>query len=286
MRNAISGLDHVVIAVTDLDRAEAIFRRLGFTLSPRALHSAAMGTANHTIMLAQDYFELLAVLAPTDRNGRWREALDAGEGLAGLAVATPGAAAAREAWLRAGLKPSDIVAFSRAVERPGGRRMEARFEITSLPKETLPGVSLFACAQLTRDAVWLPELMVHPNTAEAIRKVTVSLPDPVAASALWRRALPGAISMPIEGGVTLRLGNHAIDLLDPPSAAQRYRLERPIEAERMVALDFAVGNIAACRAALAQGGVPMKLNGDTTLVREEHACGVVVTMSPAGAPVV
>jgi hypothetical protein len=39
----------------------AAYRRLGFTLSPRATHSAAMGTANHTIMLENDYFELLSV---------------------------------------------------------------------------------------------------------------------------------------------------------------------------------------------------------------------------------
>jgi catechol 2,3-dioxygenase-like lactoylglutathione lyase family enzyme len=65
MPAAITGIDHVVIAVDDLDRAEAAYRRLGFTLSPRAVHSATMGTANHTIMLEHDYFELLAVLTPT-----------------------------------------------------------------------------------------------------------------------------------------------------------------------------------------------------------------------------
>src|SRR5947209_5881545 len=54
----ISGIDHLVIGVNDLDRAKAAYRRLGFKLSPRAVHSAAMGTANHTIMLERDYFEL------------------------------------------------------------------------------------------------------------------------------------------------------------------------------------------------------------------------------------
>jgi len=280
MASALSGLDHVVIAVADLDRAEAQYRRLGFTLSPRALHSAAMGTANHTIMLARDYFELLAVRQPTDRNLRWREALEAGEGLAGLAVATPGAAAAREAWREAGLSPGDVVAFSRPVERPGGRRTEARFEVVSLPKETMPGVSLFACAHLTREAVWLPELMAHPNTAEAIRKFAVSLPDPEAASGLWTRALPGATAMRIEGGIGLSLGDHAIDLLDPATAARRYRLAQPAGTARMIALDFAVRDAGACRAALAQGGVPAEVDGDTTLIRADHACGVVITMSP------
>jgi hypothetical protein len=280
MESALSGLDHVVIAVTDLDRAEAQYRRLGFTLSPRALHSAAMGTANHTIMLARDYFELLAVRQPTDRNRRWREALEAGEGLVGLAVATPGAAAAREAWREAGLSPGDVVAFSRPVERPGDRMMEARFEVVSLPKETMPGVSLFACAQLTREAVWLPELMAHPNTAEGIRKFVVSLPDPEAASGLWIRALPGATATRIEGGIGLSLGDHAIDLLDPPTAARRYRLAQPDRAARMIALDFVVRDAGACRAALAQGGVPAEVDGDVALIRADHACGVVITMSP------
>src|SRR5258708_36315876 len=137
MTAAIMGIDHVVIAVNDLDRAAAAYRRLGFTLSPRAMHSAAMGTANHTIMLEDDYFELLSVLTPTDRNARWREALADGEGVVGLAAATSGALAAHTAWLQAGLSAGDLVAFSRPVERPGRIHTGARFEAVSLPKRGL-----------------------------------------------------------------------------------------------------------------------------------------------------
>ena len=77
--DAIGGIDHLVIAVSDLDRAAQAYRRLGFTLSPRAVHSAHMGTANHTIMLARDYFEVLGVLAPTKADARWRNALAQGD---------------------------------------------------------------------------------------------------------------------------------------------------------------------------------------------------------------
>src|SRR5690242_3227710 len=118
MTAAVTGIDHVVIGVADLDRAEVTYRRLGFTLSPRARHSAAMGTANHTIMLEHEYFELLAVLTPADRNARWREALRRGDGVVGVAAATPNAAATREAWTAAGFDPGEVVAFSRQVERP------------------------------------------------------------------------------------------------------------------------------------------------------------------------
>ena len=55
----ILGADHVVIAVRDLDAAAAQWRRLGFTLSPRGTHSPLLGTGNYTIMLEDDYLELL-----------------------------------------------------------------------------------------------------------------------------------------------------------------------------------------------------------------------------------
>jgi catechol 2,3-dioxygenase-like lactoylglutathione lyase family enzyme len=278
MTAAITGIDHVVVGVADLDRAEAAYRRLGFTLSPRAVHSAAMGTANHTIMLEHDYFELLAVVTPTDRNGRWREALAQGEGVVGFAAATPHVAAARSAWLAAGFTTGDVVAFSRPVDRPGGVKTEARFETVSLPKETLPGLSLFACGHLTRDAVWLPELMSHPNTAVAIRKLSLSMLDPGAASEAWVRALPGAAAVAIADGVRIQLPRHAIDLLAPGAAARVHRLARPPERARCVALELAVRSLEACRAAMARGGVEVEPDGDGIAISADQACGVRVTM--------
>jgi hypothetical protein len=39
-------IDHVVLAVRDLDRAAGTFQGLGFTLTPRAMHEDRMGTSN------------------------------------------------------------------------------------------------------------------------------------------------------------------------------------------------------------------------------------------------
>jgi catechol 2,3-dioxygenase-like lactoylglutathione lyase family enzyme len=281
---AISGIDHLLIAVSDLDRAAAAYRRLGFTLSPRATHSAQMGTANHTIMLEHDYFELLGILTPTESNGRWRRALTDGDGLAGFAAATPSAAAARSAWQAAGFAPSDILPFSRPVERPNGSKMQARFEIVSLPAETLPAMSIFACAQLTRDAVWLPELLAHPNTASAIRKLAIAAPDPQAAAGRWAKALPGSRTRAIDGGAQIRIGSHAIDLLDPEAAARRYALAEPVGRPRALAIEFAVTDVAACRAALARGGVAAHVDDARTAIAAELACGVVIAFAPSGAP--
>jgi len=63
---SVVGLDHVVVVVRDLDAAAAQWQRLGFTISPRGTHSAHMGTANYTMMLREDYLEILGVVAPTE----------------------------------------------------------------------------------------------------------------------------------------------------------------------------------------------------------------------------
>jgi catechol 2,3-dioxygenase-like lactoylglutathione lyase family enzyme len=287
MSEAISGIDHLLIVASDLDRAAATYRRLGFTLSPRAVHSAHMGTANHTIMLQHDYFELLAVLTSTEANARWRQALAAdGEGLAGFAAATPSAAAAGAAWREAGFAASDILAFSRAVERADGKRMEARFEIVALPAQSVPAMSLFACAQLTRDAVWLPELLQHPNTARAIRKVSIAAPDPFQAAESWSRALAGSACVPISGGAQIRIGRHALEFLDPAMAARRYGLAQPIESARAIAIEFEVLDVDVCREALLRGGLSPQRHGELTTVGSEDAHGVFISFLSSGVPLV
>jgi hypothetical protein len=280
---AIGGIDHLVIVVADLDRAEAAYRRLGFTLSPRAEHSQKMGTANHTIMLQHDYFELLSVRAPTGSNRRWSEALSHGEGLAGLAVQTADARAAQEVWRLRDYTPSDVRSFSRTVERPGGIETEASFEVVSLPSDSLPGASIFACAQLTRGAVWLPELMEHRNTACAIRKFTIATRDPAQAATSWGRALPGWTQKAIAGGMQIRSAQNAVDLIDPANAASRYGFAGPADRARAIAIEFAVKDVTACRAALAGAGVPADPGGDGLIVSTREACGVALTFVPAGA---
>ena len=55
-------IDHVVVAVHDLDKARAAYERLGFTVTPTARHP--FGTANALVQLGDAYIELLAVVDP------------------------------------------------------------------------------------------------------------------------------------------------------------------------------------------------------------------------------
>ena len=75
MSHPVKGIDHCFALVQDLDLAARQYAALGFTLSPRGLHSEAKGSANYTIMFPDDYFELLGLLRETPGNASRRESL-------------------------------------------------------------------------------------------------------------------------------------------------------------------------------------------------------------------
>lgn len=271
---AIGCIDHVIIVVDDLDRDAATFRRLGFTLSPKGVHSAAMGSANHTIMLQRDYFELLSVLAPTERNARWRQALDEGGGVAGVALTTQDPAGAYAHWQAQGLSPKEAIDFSREVIRADGVRMEARFQVVSLPEVPQTGVRIFVCSQPTRDAVWLPELMDHANTANAIDRVTLACADPAGAAAQWRRVVPVLGVEETPDGVMMATGPHRIELIRDDVAKARFGQSMTAGQTRGLGIAYRVGNLDACRSTLAGNGVPFTEQAGALVVAASAAGGV------------
>jgi len=86
MLQHVGGIDHCVVLVRDLDKAAETFARAGFTVAPRGVHSAHMGTGNNCVMLEKDYFEILGVLTPTEANAKWRAVLEAREGMTAIAM--------------------------------------------------------------------------------------------------------------------------------------------------------------------------------------------------------
>ena len=56
------GVDHIVHAVRDLDRAAQLYRRLGVTVGPRNRHPR--GTHNHIVQIPGCFIELLAFVEP------------------------------------------------------------------------------------------------------------------------------------------------------------------------------------------------------------------------------
>ena len=197
---SVVGLDHVVVVAQDLQAAAGAWRQLGFTLSPRGLHSAHMGTANHTLMLGEDYLELMGVVAATELNAPIRALLAKREGIERAAFTTldasVGVAALRARGLINAIGPTD---FSRPVDLADGRKTEAVFRTFQWPLDERPsGLRLFACQHFTRDAVWLPELTTHANGAHCIDHLELLSADPVGAAAHMSRLIDMPVNLSAE----------------------------------------------------------------------------------------
>lgn len=144
---AIEALDHVVLAVSDLEAAAERFRALGLVHSPRSVHQGR-GTENHAIFfLAADeefYIELLAVSdrdeAAAAGSASLLEKLDAGGGLLRLMLRTSDLGAMRASLDAAGVAhTTDIIqrkdgSLVCEVLRPAGQDAGCEIGIVQYPE--------------------------------------------------------------------------------------------------------------------------------------------------------
>lgn len=277
----ILGLDHVVVTVRDLDAAAAQWRALGFTVSPRGTHSPILGTGNYTIMFGDDYVELLGILTETEQNKPTRDYLARREGLERAAFTTDDAAAGAEELKSRGIEALGPIHFGRPVDLPGGGTGEARFNVFRWPLGEQPGgLRIFACQHLTRETVWIPELLSHANGASRILRLEVLAADPAAAAA----HLGGLIDEPAraEGDAWLvPSGGQRADILfyDAAAFARRYppAVRDGAAPEGAVALVLATADIAAAQASL--GGAATAHDGALS-VAASAANGIIVSIRP------
>jgi hypothetical protein len=172
--NLITGIDHAVVVTNDLDAARETWNRLGFTTTPKGLHS--VGSSNHCMMLGRDYLELLHM--PANLTGEmspmrktYVDFLKIGDGLAGVALASENAEGARTALEQNGFEPDTLRDLGRDVN-DHGRQGRAKFKLLHIHPRTTPGALVFICQHFTRDLVWMPEYQRHANGALEIAAVS------------------------------------------------------------------------------------------------------------------
>lgn len=273
MRPAITGIDHVVIAVRDLDRAQETYARLGFTLTPRGFHT--LGSANHCIMFGNDYVELLALPVEHPAMRYYGEFLARGEGLAAVALASGDADAAYAEFVADGIEADAPLDFSRPVRLAEGER-DAAFRIVQLPPAQTPGCRSFVCQHRTRELVWRPEYRSHALGATGLAALAVVAEDPVIAAAGYAelfRALP----QKIDEGLLVQTGTAPVAVGSRGRIGRRLRgVGLPLRARPLVAAAFIrVADREQAAMALHRGGFdPVALPDGSFAVSADKAHGV------------
>ncbi|CAN5841629.1 VOC family protein [soil metagenome] len=167
-----TGIDHVVIAVNDLDQAIADYTSAGFTVSPGGEHTNAV-TKNALIAFAAGgYFELIAWNKPDDTV--WSKRLQAGEGFIDFALRTADLDAEVFRLREEGVDVPDPVPGGR--KRPDGEMVE--WQTMRLDPERYPSLP-FYCHSTNDRALRVPfgDATLHANGAIGIDTIFIGVSD-------------------------------------------------------------------------------------------------------------
>lgn len=283
MRRAITGIDHCVVLVRDLDAARACYARLGFTVAPRGLHPPDKGTGNHTVMLEREYVELMGVVTPTSSNEHWRRTLATREGMAALALQTPSADAAAAEMNADGVALSAPEDFARPVVLPDGTRSQAAFRTTQFPPGTAPGFHLFCCEHRTRHTTWLPDLLHHANGAVALDHVLVTSDDPRGDATTLARLFATTPLARADAGWSVETGNSTVRFQTAQALADRFEgadLDGLLPSG-LVGLAISTRSLADATAVLARAEVAHARTRAGIVVAPREASGVLIVFTPA-----
>lgn len=166
----ITGFDHALVGVADLEAARQAWQRLGFTLCPRGRH-IGWGTANYCIMFPDDYIELLGIVDASQFVNHLDSFLaQHGEGLLGMAFASDDIPSLAK---RLDGEAQDL---KRLLELPEGT-VEPRFKLVHPAKGTLPGLSGFFCQHLTPELMRKDAWLDHPNGARRVAAITIEVEE-------------------------------------------------------------------------------------------------------------
>ena len=269
----VPALDHVVIGLrTQLDAGAERFRRLGFTLTPRGVHT--LGSVNHLAVFATDYLELLAV---PEGETRRPEILTAPRGLNAMVFATEDADSVQAALAAAGLPAGKAEQFSRPVALAPGLTRAATFRTVRLPAEMVAAGRLYFCQHLTRDLVWHDAWRRHPNAAAGISRIVIAAADPAPLCALFARMFGTDQVRTDAAGGTLALGLARCEIRTPAALRRAFGAAAPApdgRAEAMAVLGLRSLDLDRTQAALTAGGIPHRREGDRIVVPAAEACGV------------
>jgi catechol 2,3-dioxygenase-like lactoylglutathione lyase family enzyme len=263
----LKSLDHVVIAVRDLDAATATYGKLlGRAPSWRGTHPGA-GTANTLFRLERTYAELLS---PVGR-GPLADALRAhlagrGEGPFALAFGTDDAGACAARLRACGLSPSDPIDGHGRDALAGAVRA---WRTVPLPTADTRGVQLFAIEHRSPPAALPPAAAVDAGSAVyGIDHVVIMTADADAAAVLYRDRLGLRLAFDRrfeERRVRLlffRVGGVTVELAAPLASATDAALP-----DRFWGISWRVPDVDAARGRLAASGF------DVSEARQGHRPG-------------
>ncbi|NFV80750.1 VOC family protein [Magnetospirillum aberrantis] len=279
MANNLTGLDHAVVAVRDLDAASGVFERLGFALTPVG-HHAEWGTANRCAMFAGDYVELIAPEGEGEVADQLRDFLTRQEGLFSLSLGSSDGAATSQSLRSAGLEVPVARSLSRKLD--DGKGTTLMFSEMPLPPVATPGIPTRVVQHITAERERHPQWLDHPNTACGIAAATAIVEEPPALTPAWDVLFGPHSAVLTDDTVTVHTGGGLIYLTRPDELTQLHpeaELDELPPSPALVALAIRVADTDRAAQVLKDKGVDFSRDREGTVrIPPSEACGVFIEM--------
>jgi len=265
-------LDHTAFFVPAMDAASDALERCGFRLTPFTLQTnreggatVPSGTGNRCAMFRNGYIEVLTATSDTPLSAQLRERIAQHAGLHLAAFATADAASEHRRLGQAGFPTLPLV----DMRRPVGDDF-ARFWIARVAHGTMQEGRAQFLTHHTEKLVWLPDMLDHPNGAEALTALWIAADDPSESAERYAR-FTGRPARQDGVVTTIALERGALNFATPDYLKEAMGIVPAGKLPCLVAAAIAVQNMKKLETCLTASG----------LTYRHTALGVAVTLPPA-----
>ncbi|MGO4571708.1 VOC family protein [Microvirga sp. 2TAF3] len=278
-------IDHLVVAVRDLDKAASFYKRLGFQVGARNRHS--WGTENRLIQFRTSFVELITVgegaeIAPhTPRAFSFgaflRDYLQHREGLAMLVLDSQDAQADAALFAEKRIGAFEPFFFERMGRRPDGSEIKVAFTLAFAEAADAPHAGFFVCQQHFPENFWNPAFQIHDNKAEDVCVVALSAPDPERYEGFLSSFTGVKPSQPSLHDLSYRLAGGHLDVMTPDDAGEVYgSVEAEMEQPSFVAFAIRIEDVERQAKWLDAAEIPYAHIGSRLVVPASAALGVAI----------
>ena len=283
-------IDHLVLAVRDLDAARATFQRLGFTLTPVARHP--FGTMNSLAQFGGSFLELLTVAEPgaiPAGDGTHfsfgafnRDYLEGGEGLSMLVLKSADAAADRADFAAHDLRVYEPFGFERIATGPDGSERKVAFSLTFTSDSRLKRAGFFTCQHHYPENFWKAEFQRHANGALGIASAVMVTRDPADFHEFLTHFSGQHEITATSFGLSFALGDGSrVEVLSPLGFKAFFGEEAEPDPRRFLGWRVKVADLGAVAALLGENRVPFSAHGAALVVPAEAAQGAALAFEAA-----
>jgi catechol 2,3-dioxygenase-like lactoylglutathione lyase family enzyme len=278
-------IDHLVVAVHDLDQAAGFYQRLGFLVGSRNRHP--WGTENRLIQLSGSFIELITVgegpnIAP-HKPGAFsfgaflQDYLKEREGLAMLVLNSRDAKADAALFAQKGIGSFEPFYFERSGRRPDGSETKVAFTLAFASDENASRAGFFVCQHHFPENFWNPEFQRHDNKADTVSTVVLAAPEPERHRDFLTVFTGAEPSTPAQHDLSFRLAEAHLDVLTTDDAAENYgSVEVELDRPSFVAFGVRVEDINRQAIWLDAAEIPYQHIGSRLIVPASAAFGVAI----------